>query len=121
MTYSSQLAQVKTQLKLNLYPVKANATGTAGWVNYLTMALEDGAVTNTFTSLRTQTDNILGIDDSGLDSATNYRIGVGKSVTFRLPKADGYTTTAHVPGQTESGVASWNYRYGGQDTPRRHG
>lgn len=117
VTYSSQLAQVKTQLKLNLYPVKANATGTAGWVNYLTMALEDGAVTNTFTSLRTQTDNILGIDDSGLDSATNYRIGVGKSVTFRLPKADGYTTTAHVPGQTESGVASWNYRYGGQDTP----
>ena len=42
---------------------------------------------------------------------------MGKSVTFRLPKADGYTTTAHVPGQTESGVASWNYRYGGQDTP----
>lgn len=107
-TYSSQLAAVDTTLTLNLYPVAANVTGTAGWVNWITMALTDNGKTYTFT---TQNDsNILGI------GTAVTQIKLDETATFQLPKANGYVTTANVPDAASSGVASWEYVYGGNRT-----
>ena len=84
---------VDTKLTLNLYNVLVYAEGTVGSVGEVVMALQDGETTYSFYAKAAGAAAPNTVYLCGLATPLTGNIEMHQSVTFRLPKANGYVVT----------------------------